>query len=187
MTTILAVHGAHTYVLYAWPFPYRLLSCRPWQPLCFSWRCFRRPLCGWWRSWMNRTMSRQPLMPHSAQSWSYPIIACSTYIIHDYIFIRRCSACTVSFFRWNCNCTYILHTVHYTVTIRIAMQVLKYYKSTHYSQLCCAIILYIYTCTCTVHSVICIKYTRTYACTSECTYIYTHAHVNLTWSIKFTS
>ena len=111
---------------------------------------------------MNRTMSHQPLMPHSALSRSDPIIACSTLFMIIYssdgaVHVPFLSSDEIAIVR-----TYILHTVHYTVTICIAMQVLKYYKSTHYSQLCCAIILYIYTCTCTVHSVICIKYTRTY-------------------------
>ena len=155
---------------------------------------------------MNRTMSRQPLMPHSTLSRSDPIIACSTLFVIIYssdgaVHVPFLSSDEIAIVHTVCdNITLsyrfyetkrkrndsvilshtILHTVHYTVTIRIAMQVLKYYKSTHYSQLCCAIILYIYTCTCTVHSVICIKYTRTYACTSECTYIYTHAYVNLT-------
>ena len=112
---------------------------------------------------MNRTMSRQPLMPHSTLSRSDPIIACSTLFVIIYssdgaVHVPFLSSDEIAIVHTVCdNITLsyrfyetkrkrndsvilshtILHTVHYTVTIRIAMQVLKYYKSTHYSQLCC--------------------------------------------------
>ena len=138
---------------------------------------------------MNRTMSRQPLMPHSARSRSDPIIAYSTssglyiYQMAGAVHVLFLSSDEIAIVH-----TYV-HTAHGALycTICIAMQVLKYYIQKY-------TLLIIMLCNHTVHTCIYMYCTLShlhqvhmYVCTHVSVHTHTHAYTCKSYIIKFTN